>query len=330
MKVNIDELQELARKAILTYGYTEDEADTIVEILMYAQLRGNNQGIVKLIGKGIPKDPNVKDIEVVKETKLSVLLDGGMNPGMVVMTDLMNRSVAKAREHGFGIAGSRNTKSSTGAIGFYAKKIAEQNLLGFVFAGSPPTICPYGSYEPRFGTNPIAIGMPTEEDPVVLDMATAAMAWYGLVEAKTAGKSIPDDVAYDSEGKPTTDPARAMEGSIRPFDRSYKGYGLAMMVETLCGPLTGAAYVGINDEDGGWGNLIYVIDPELLVDREAFKKQVSEMVENIKMAKCLEGFEEVLVPGERGNKLTKERMDSGEIEVEDNLYNELKKVAEEK
>jgi L-2-hydroxycarboxylate dehydrogenase (NAD+) len=83
MKIKIDELKVLVTKALAKYGYTNDESAIISDVLMYAQLRGNNQGIVKLIGKGIPKVPTVSDIKTVKETKLSSLLDGGHNQGMV-------------------------------------------------------------------------------------------------------------------------------------------------------------------------------------------------------------------------------------------------------
>lgn len=326
MKITLKQLESLTKKALKKYGYTPKEIKVIKEVLLYAQLRGNNQGVVKLIGNGIPKNSAAGEIKVLKETKLSVLLDGSKNMGMVVMKLAMEKALKKAKRYGFGIVGINNTNSSTGAIGYYANEIAKLGYLGFVFAGSPETVNTHGSYEPIFGTNPLAIGVPTEADPMVLDMATAYMAYYGLIEAKTAGRSIPDDIAYDSEGNITTDPAKAMDGAIRPFDKSYKGAGLAMMVEILTGPLVKATFTGIGDE-ANWGNLIFVIDPELLTDRVEFAKQVSQMVKKVKSTKKLPGVEEILVPGERGNRLTKQRLDAQEIEIEDNLYKELKNAA---
>ena len=327
MKIKITELETLVKKALKGYGYRPDEVETIKEVLLYAQLRGNNQGVVKLIGSGIPKAKNAGEIKITKETKLSALLDGSHNQGMVVMKKAVVMALEKAKEHGFGMGGTFNTASSTGAIGYYADKIAREGLIGFVFAGSPETVNTHGSYQPIFGTNPLAIGVPTENDPVVLDMATAAMAYYGLIEAKTAGRTIPEGIAYDSEGKITTDPAKAMDGAIRPFDKSYKGAGLAMMVEILTGPLVAASFTGVGDTANSWGNLIFVIDPEMLVDRKAFGKQVGQMVEKVKSTKKMPGVEEIYVPGEKGNKLAKDRKNKGEIEVEDNLYEGLKKAA---
>ncbi|MBU0708635.1 Ldh family oxidoreductase [Patescibacteria group bacterium] len=327
MKISVTDLQDLSRKAILKYGYTAEEASQILNILMYAQLRGNNQGIVKLVGRGIPKNPNAGEIKIIKETKLSALLDGANNMGMIVVNRAMGIALEKAKEHGFAIVGTNNTSSSTGAIGYYAREIAQENFLGFVFAGSPETVTTHGSYEPLFGTNPLAIGIPTENKPIVFDMATAAMAYYGLIQAKTAGESIPGDVAYDSEGSLTTDPAKAMDGAILPFDRNYKGAGLAMMVEIFTGPLVGATFVGIGK--GDWGNLVYIIDPELLVSLADFKKQVTQMIKKVKSAGKLPGVTDIFYPGERGDKQTSRVIEAGEIEVEDNLYNKLKSFVEE-
>ena len=324
MKVSIDELKDVTRKALLASGYDESEADIILDVLMYAQLRGNNQGIVKLIGAGMPKNPNAGQITIERETKLSALLNGDNNQGMVVVNHVVEMAIEKAREHGFGLVGTNNTASSTGAIGYWARKIADAGFIGWIFAGSPPTVATFNSYEPVFGTNPLAIALPSDDDPLVLDIATSAMAWFGLMEAKTAGKSIPGDVAYDNQGNLTTDPARALEGALRPFDRNYKGSGLGLMVEALTGPLVGAAFAGLGRAFENWGNLVFAIDPELLVDRATFKKQVSELVAAVKSKKKLPGVDDLLMPGERGDRVMKSVLEAGEIEVEDNLWAELR------
>ncbi|HYD34701.1 MAG TPA: Ldh family oxidoreductase [Vitreimonas sp.] len=326
MKISVAELTNLTRKALAHYGYDENEIEVISEVLLYAQLRGNNQGVVKLIGKGLPKDVRAGEMKIERETKLSALLNGNHNQGMVVMKKALGMVLAKAKEHGFGIVGTNHTASSTGAIGYYAEQIARQGYIGWVFAGSPPTVTTHGSYEALFGTNPLAIGIPTKGEPLVLDMATSAMAYFGLVQAKTAGQTIPGDVAYDSEGNLTTDPAKGMEGAIRPFDRSHKGAGLGLMVEVLTGPLVGASFVGLGGNQD-WGNLLYVMDPELLVDREKFISETTQLVERVKNAKRLEGVEEIFLPGERGNRLAAQHLKTGQIEVEDNLLAGLRQVA---
>ena len=93
MQIKVSNLSKLVKKALKKYGYSPKEIKIIHEVLLYAQLRGNNQGVVKLIGKGIPKSPEAKEIEVTKETKLSVLLNGNNNMGMVVMKYAMEKAL---------------------------------------------------------------------------------------------------------------------------------------------------------------------------------------------------------------------------------------------
>jgi LDH2 family malate/lactate/ureidoglycolate dehydrogenase len=158
-------------------------------------------------------------------------------------------------------------------------------------------------------------------------MSTAAISFFGLVEARTAGRDIPCDVAFDPEGKPTVSPQEAIRGAIRSFDRGHKGSGLALIGEILAGPLVGAAFCGIGDSKGNWGHLVYAIDPGILTDRDEFVRNVSRIIDRVKGTRRLPEVDEILVPGERGARLARQRLASGEIEIEDNLLAELRKVA---
>lgn len=327
MRIDLATLEDLTTKAIKVYGYTDGETETIRDMLLYAQLRGNNQGVVKLIGPGIPKNKSAGDIVIEKETPVSARINGNQNQAMVVVKKALDVVLEKARSTGISIAGTFNTSTSSGAIGYIASHIALQGMVGFVFASSPPRVAATGSYEPIFGTNPLAIGIPAKKGPVVLDMSTAAMAFYGLVEAKTAGCNIPDDVAYDAEGRPATDPAEAIKGALRSFDRGFKGSGLAMIVEILGGPLVGAACAGVGDSSKNWGHLVMAVDPGLLGDRDEFIENVTTLIEKVKQTKKLPGIRELFAPGEKGNQMTDQVKMSGFIDIEENLYQALKKVA---
>jgi LDH2 family malate/lactate/ureidoglycolate dehydrogenase len=325
VKVTLDELKSTILKILAKSGYNAEEAATILDILLYAQLRGNNQGIVKLIPPGMPKDPNARPVQVVKDTKLSALLDGGRNAGMVALKRAVDIAIEKAGTHGVGIVGTNNTNSSTGAIGYYANQIALAGFIGFIFAGSGEYVAMHGSYEPLFGTNPLAIGVPTSDTPVVFDMATAAIARFGVIEAKTAGRSIPGDVAYDANGNPTTDPAAALAGAIRAFG-GYKGAALALMVEILTRPLVNTT-PNAEGKKTDWGNLVIALDPELLVDRAEFTQNVSELMQKVKATRKLPGVDEILIPGERGNRVWAAVKRTGQVEIEDQLWAALQKVA---
>ena len=326
MKVPIDSLRRTAKRAILNQGYSPEDSEIILTIMMYAQLRGNNQNVIKLTGDGMPANPAAEKISIVKDTKLSAVIDGGWNQGMVVVAQATQTAVSKAKAHGFGIVGTRRTNSSTGAIGYYARQIAAEGLLGFVFSGSAEFMAMHGSHEAFFGTNPLAVGIPTAGKPIVLDMATAAIAYYGILLAQTAGETIPEGVAYDQDGLITTDPAKALAGAIKTFG-GYKGAALALIVEVLTRPLVGAS----RNADGAkldWGNLVFAIDPELLADDlETFRAGVSDLIARLKDRKRLPGFDELLVPGERGDQLYEKAMAAGEIELEDQLWHDLQASA---
>ena len=327
MKVSLDNLRRVTRAAILAQGYQAEDAEIILEIILYAQLRGNNQNVIKLVGAGMPADPNAGEIRVLRETKLSALLDGGWRQGMVVMRSACDMAIEKAQTHGFGIVGVRGTNSPTGAIGYYARRIADAGLLGFVFSGAPELMAMHGSYEAFLGTNPLAIGIPAGERPIVLDMATAAIAWYGVVLANAEGKAIPDGVAYDADGNVTTDAAAALAGAIKAFG-GYKGAGLALIVEILTRPLVGARY----DEAGkklDWGDLIFAIDPALLADDlPSFRSGVSDLIGRVKAGKRLPDVAEILTPGERGDRYHEAVVAAGEIEIDDGLWRDLNAVAQ--
>ena len=327
MKISIDELKTLTGNALRNQGYTNEETSVIREILLYAQLRGNNQGVVKLIGRGMPKDPDVKEIEIEKETPLSVRLNGNQNHAMLVVSKALEIVLEKVRNSGFALAGTNNTSTSSGAIGYFARKIADAGFIGFIFSRAPERVAPFGSFEPVYGTNPIAISIPAGPNPVVLDMSTAAMSFYGVLEAKTAGTQLPEGVGYDVDGNPSTNPAAIVGGALKSFDGGFKGSALAMIVELLAGPLAGASFSGQPDSKKNWGHLLFAIDPELLGDRNEFQSNIKRLIGKIKESAKLSGVEEISIPGERGDSILKNIIDSGEIEIEHTLLEELRKAA---
>jgi LDH2 family malate/lactate/ureidoglycolate dehydrogenase len=203
-------------------------------------------------------------------------------------------------------------------------------------------VAPHGSYEPIFGTNPLAIGIPTVPRPQVdirsrtihlhllqiLDMATSAEAWFGLVTAESEGKSIRPDIAYDAQGNETTSPTAALSGALRVFDRSYKGSHLALMIELLAGAMTGAS---MNDkkESKNWGSLVIAIDPaEFSGSLEEFQTNAMVMCDRVKNAKRLEGVSEIMLPGERGDIVEARNTERGAIEISENVYNKLRSFLE--
>ncbi|EWM27621.1 ureidoglycolate dehydrogenase [Nannochloropsis gaditana] len=294
VEMDLSELEAVTQRLLQqSLNYNEEEAAIITRVLLYAQMRGNSQGVIKLVTGGVPaSDASTHtDIEVEHETKVSARLHGHGTAGMLVLHRATSMAIQKAREHGLSIVATHGTSSGTGAIGFYARSVADNGLVGIILSQSPELMAPHGSYEPIFGTNPFAFGIPRDDTsiPIVLDMATSAYAWYALKEARAAGQPIPPDVAYDAEGHPTRDPSAALSGALRVFDRSHKGSHIALMVELLAGGLTGAD-VEEKWQRENWGNLVVAIDPEVLGQGLAqFTAKVEAVVRRVEGAKPLPG-----------------------------------------
>lgn len=328
MKIQLSELRETTKKILIDhYGYLEAEAEVITDALLYAQARGNNQGIVKLTNPAIERK-TTGPIEVIKETKVSALLDGKQNNAMLVATKAADIAAAKAKEHGIAVVGANGITSSSGALGYYVHKIASQDLVGMMFASSYPSVAMAGSSQALLGTNPLAIGVPGKDQPIVLDMATSAMALYGVMEANLAKKPLPKNQAFDKDGRPTTDPAKMLDGgALRTFDQGYKSSNLSLMIQILAGPLVGAAYMGEGDTVNNWaGALIIAIDPEILNGTKSIKESLKTIITKVKSVKKLPGVEEIMLPGERGDRMARHIAKSGEIDIEDNLWAKLQEL----
>ncbi|MBM3573270.1 MAG: Ldh family oxidoreductase, partial [Alphaproteobacteria bacterium] len=172
----------------------------------------------------------------------------------------------------FGIACLSISRSySAGVVGWFVDRLARQGLVSLAFANSSALVAPWGGSRPFFGTNPIALGAPRErQPPLVIDMSSSATARINVIEAAKSGGPIPAGWALDRQGKPTTDPQAALEGTVSPLG-GYKGTGLALIVEVLAAGLTGAQWAhqadSFTDNTGGppsVGQLFIALSPARL------------------------------------------------------------------
>lgn len=323
MKIHIEELRDLILKS-MQKKYDEEDSSLMADIVLFGELSGRvSHGLVRLlVGASIlraePKGkPQIKAI-----TKLSSIIECNDNPGMLVGPIAMKEVIKLAKNSDFGLVGTWGSVSSSGCLTYYLEKIANEGLMGIIMAESPRSTSPYGGIEPLFGTNPIAFGFPSKTTPLIFDMGTSAITFGELLNAKTLGKKLPEGVALDIEGNITTDPEKAIDGATLPFDNSYKGAGLAMMVEVLSGTFPHSSYAGI-DEERGWGNLFIAFSPKLLSDTEEFKERITKMVERIRNSNTKDGSK-IRIPGEKTLKTRDKRVQFGEVEIEDKIYQLLK------
>lgn len=333
VKVKLDELENRVAAGVEKLGYRGDDAKIIAETLMYAQLRGNNQGIAKIATGGVPDASDVEPFELVKENKAGALYSGGHS--MVSTMAICDKAKGLAEAHGIGIVGLNRTHTSSGAIGYFARQLAKDGYIALITVGNGDwgAVAPLGSSEAKLGTNPICYAFPYDGGEVVFDTATAAIAFYGVMQSLLSGEPLPEGVAVDAEGKMTTNAADVIKkgdgesvgGAIRTFG-GMKGYGFSIFVQLLGSAFTLAGFPGAHGEDGG-GTCVIAIDPGLLAGKEEYMKRSRELVESIKSSRPIPG-KSVMLPGEHGDELTRKARDSGEIEIPDGVWTELVKFLE--
>ncbi len=324
MKIKIAELENIITKILLT-EYTSEEANLIKDVLMFGELSGKpSHGLLRLLkgNFGVFVDDKRGTPEYNRKTKVSTIIDAKGNPGMLAAPLAVEEAINLGKENGIGIVGVKNFVNTTGSVSYYVEKIAKQNLIGIAFVQAVNNlVAPFGTKKPFFGTNPIAFGVPAEPKPFIFDMSTAAIAYGNVMNAKINNKNLPENVAIDKDGNPTTDPAEVIDGAILPVGNSYKGSGLAMMVELLGSVWVGGGFAGLHMENGS-GNLYLAMSPDLLSDVESFKKRVQELVETLKSAETRDGSP-VRIPGENTFAKRDKSLESGEIDITDATFQKI-------
>lgn len=241
-----EELTAFAAAVLQSCGVSAAHADITARRLVEADLRGRTgHGLIRLApyvarieAGGVNLAPA---ITTQHETPVSALVDGDNGLGQVVMTHATDIAITKAKASGLAWVGTVHSNHA-GAAGLYAEMAADSGLIGIYLAvansnGMPP----WGGTSPVLGTNPVAIAIPTETHPFVLDIASTAASHGSIKVAAQQGVQMPEGWVVDAEGRPITDPARADEGFLVPMG-GYKGAGLTIAFGLLAGVLNGAAF----------------------------------------------------------------------------------------
>lgn len=328
MKIKVSELREKVAAGVRKLGYAGPEAEAIIDTLMYAELRGNNQGIPKIATGGVSRASEVEAFRIAKENKCGALLSGGHS--MATTAKAADKAVELAEKHGVGVVCVNHTFTSSGSIGYFVRRISKAGYIGLMCVGNGDfaAVAPAGSAERKLGTNPLAYAFPYQGGEVVFDNATAAIAYFGVVQAMLKGMPLPEGVALNSKGQPTTDAKEVLGGgegefvggAIKTF-ADHKGFGLSLFVQLMGSAFSLAGIPGAHEEDGG-GTFVLAIDPGLIAGKEEYMKRSRELVDHIKSAKPIPG-QEVVLPGEKGDRRAKKAEETGEIEIADGIWNEL-------
>lgn len=329
--MNITPEQELSLiiEILTQLDVPAEEASIVAEVTLDADLKGfTSHGIgrfpqyIKGLEVGTIKPQT--EITVEKESAATAMVNGNHGFGHVVTYRSMEMAIQKAKETGIGMVGIHNS-NHFGVAGYYSDMAIMEDLIGIITANTEPAVAPIGGKEPILGTNPLAIGIPSGSHYVSVDMATSASARGKLLEAKRRGESIPENVALDADGNPTTDPAEALKGSILPFG-AHKGYALSFMIEIMAGPLVNASFgkavTGTANPEVPCtkGDLITAIDPSKFVEIDDFKQDVDDLIAEIKATP------NVMIPGDFEVRNVKRHQKEG-LPLDETLLQQLREIA---
>ena len=330
MKIMANEEKALIIEILTRLGLKKENTEIVAEATLDADLKGFTSHGLGRFPQYINaiKIGNInleEEIAIEKETDSICLMNGNNIFGQVVAYKAMTLAIEKAKKTGIGAVGTHDA-NHFGVTGFYSDLAIKENLIGIVLANTDPAVAPLGGKIPLIGTNPIAIGIPANETYISVDMATSASARGKLLEAKRKGEEIPGDIALDADGNPTTDPSKALEGSILPFG-GHKGYALAFMIEIMTGPLVSAAFgskvegTANHEKKCTKGDFFVAIDPSKFVDISKFKEETEEFIKEVRNSG------DTIVPGDLEVKKIVENEKNG-ISIDENLYSQLKEICD--
>jgi LDH2 family malate/lactate/ureidoglycolate dehydrogenase len=326
MKIKIQDAEKIAYRILQSWNICAEESYFITENLIEAELVGRKtHGLARLQlikhtidhnNMNISADP----IEIIKETPVSLWIDGRRRSGFYVISKSLELAYKKVATSDLVIVGLSNTAPSIGLVSLYARKSTQKELIFIGFSNCEGGLIPFGLKKAIWGTNPFTVGIPTGKIPVILDMASSSKNWGEIYIAQLEGRDLPYGIAADEHGHITTKPQEAINGGLLPF-AEHKGSGLAFVIELLAGALTGSR-AGYSVK-GGWGTLYILINPLIFGPLEEFQAKAEIFIQEMKSSEKISNTIEVCFPGEQTHRRREASLSSGYIDISDSVYRML-------
>lgn len=333
----IADLRDFSNRVFEAGGLSADDAETVTDVLIHADLRGHaSHGLTRIpvylerICKGAVKaSPRIK----INRPAPSILeVDGDNGPGPVVGLSAINAAIETALVQGV-CAATVQHSNHNGAGSYYVERALSAGCIAFAFTNAPPSMALHGGRKVAIGTNPVTFGAPAAKgQPVLLDMATSVVARGKIVEAAKRGDTIPDGWALDHEGQPTTDAVSAEQGVVLPM-AGAKGSGLALMVEILSGVLSGGRFAGDLgnlysdfEQPQDIGHFYLVIAPSLFSAVPDFPTRMDKLIDEMKSSPAAVEGDTIKLPGEPEAEKALAAQQSG-IALSDNVIRDLAAAA---
>ena len=316
------------------HNLSKDHSIIVSDYLIKAELLGApSHGLARLkmycdrIKKKLIKaKPKIK----IKRISNSIShVDADNSIGFIAADVGIKQAITNAKKTGIGLVAIKRS-GHYGLSSFYAEQAVKNNLLVFCFTNAPAALAPYGAKKSLFGTNPICFGVPTGKTPFILDASTSIINRGKIRRASKLGKKIPYGVALDKFGNITTDANKALKGTQLPI-ATFKGSGLAWMVDILSGVITGSSHSGktrdpFDDFSGpqNMGHLFITINPKIFIGKN-FLKEMKINISRIKRLPKAKGFSSILYPGERKNKTYRKNLNK-DISIPSQILKEINEL----
>lgn len=312
VRVGHEDLRNTTAAIFEKMGVPSGDAAVAADVLVLADLRGvDSHGVSNMLRSYVAGYTNgtinpTPDWRILRERPSTANIDSDLALGIIMAPKAMEIAIGKAKETGVGLV-TMGRAGHVGMAAYHAMLALPHNMVGICLSGTPPQVLPTFGAEPRLGTNPIAVAVPTnQEAPFVLDIATSVVAINKFRIAKRLGATIPGGMLADMEGTPIMEAGLVPDeflalpaGALRELG-SHKGYGLACVVEILTTVLGGFGFAAKNTRQspGGFAHYVAAYDIDAFTDVPEFKQTMDEFLQTLKTTKPAPGHERVLVPGQ--------------------------------
>jgi LDH2 family malate/lactate/ureidoglycolate dehydrogenase len=304
------ELLDLAARALARGGMRPPEAALTAKVLVLADMFGVRTHGISRVAQYLDRvrlggiDARA-EVQVARMAPGLSMVDGRNGIGPLVGMKALEAAMQSAREVGIGAAFARGS-NHFGPILPYAYLAAREGFASIIASNATTTIAPWGGKDTRVGNNPMGIGMPNPGgDPIILDIALSVAARAKIRKLLQQGQPMPEGWAADADGRPTTDPAKGLEGFLLPVG-GHKGYGLAVMVDLLAGLLSGAAYLthvqawDKNPEAAqNLGHVFILIDTAKLHAADWMRERMADFGAILRSTPAADPAQPVMAPGDR-------------------------------
>ena len=335
--VQADSIRNFCIAAGKAAGLSQEHSSILADTLVQADLRGvHSHGVARFpwyikgyqFGEVNPRP----SIRVTKDLGATAVVDGNDGLGFIVSYPAMRLAMDKATKYGVGTVIVRKS-NHYGMASYWSMMALEQDMIGYTTTNGHPLLAPWGGVTPSYSNNPISYAIPSgEEWPIVLDIGMSVVAMGKIRLAALRNEPLPQGWAMDKYGKPTTDPQAAIEGLLMPMS-GYKGYGMALVNDVLCGVLSGGLFgkdVPKQKPDhysaAGYCHFFMALDIGHFMPVTEFKERVDRMIRMMKDSRLAQGYNRIYLPGEIEYETHRERVKNG-IPYSRETVNQLRDLA---